>query len=70
MKYFTPREKQVILLIAEGLSVPEIASDLNLSAHTVRSYTKAIMQKLDAKNITHAIALVYQNEEVGCSLSS
>lgn len=69
MANFTPREKQVISLIAEGNTVPEIATELDLSIHTVRSYTKSIMQKLDAKNIAHAIALVYQNEEIDDSIS-
>ena len=42
----TPRERQVIELIAEGLSNKEIAARLEIAAHTVKSHVRNIMEKL------------------------
>lgn len=42
----TPREKQVINLIAEGLSNKEIATRLNVATHTVKSHVRNVMEKL------------------------
>ncbi len=42
----TPREREVINLIAEGLSNKEIASRLNLATHTVKSHVRNVMEKL------------------------
>lgn len=42
----TPRERQVINLIAEGLSNKEIASRLNIATHTVKSHVRNVMEKL------------------------
>ncbi len=42
----TPREREVILLIAEGLSNKEIAQRLNVATHTVKSHVRNVMEKL------------------------
>jgi DNA-binding NarL/FixJ family response regulator len=42
----TPREREVINLIAEGLSNKEIAGRLNLATHTVKSHVRNVMEKL------------------------
>ncbi len=42
----TPRERQVIDLIAEGLSNKEIARRLNIATHTVKSHVRNVMEKL------------------------
>ncbi|MDP2227369.1 MAG: DNA-binding response regulator [Moraxellaceae bacterium] len=42
----SPREKDVLVLIASGMSVAEAAAALNISAHTVRGYVKEIYRKL------------------------
>jgi two-component system response regulator NreC len=43
----TPRERQVLQLIAEGKSTKEIASLLGISAKTAESHRTRLMQKLD-----------------------
>jgi DNA-binding NarL/FixJ family response regulator len=42
----TQREREVIALIAEGLSNKEIASRLHIATHTVKSHVRNIMEKL------------------------
>lgn len=50
----TPRETDVLWLIAEGLTNLAIAQALDLSPGTVKSYVQSILQKLDATDRTHA----------------
>ncbi len=42
----TPREEQVVALVAEGLGNREIARELNLSEHTIKKYLYRIFEKL------------------------
>lgn len=57
----TPRERQILKLVAEGRSSPEIARDLELSVKTVEGHRGRIMAKLDTRNVAglvrHAIRL-------------
>lgn len=43
----TPREGEVIELIAEGMSNKAVASELHISIHTVKSHLRNIMEKLN-----------------------
>jgi two-component system, NarL family, nitrate/nitrite response regulator NarL len=42
----TPREREVINLIAEGLNSEEIAGRLRIATYTVRSHVRNVMEKL------------------------
>lgn len=42
----TPREEQVVALVAEGLGNRQIAGELNLSEHTIKKYLYHIFEKL------------------------
>lgn len=42
----TKREREIIVLIADGLSNKEIAQQLNIATHTVKSHLHNIMEKL------------------------
>lgn len=53
----TPRESQLLALIAEGRSDKEIARALNLSPATVRGYNSDLYAKLGVSNRTQAAAL-------------
>lgn len=46
-----PREKQVLQLVAEGLTSPEIAGRLNVAISTVDVHRRNIMRKLDVHSI-------------------
>lgn len=56
----SPRQLEILTLSSEGYLVPKIASLLFLSPHTIKSHNKVILKKLGAHNITHAVALAYQ----------
>jgi len=45
-KLLTPREEQVVALVAEGLQNRDIAQELNLSEHTVKKYLLRIFDKV------------------------
>jgi len=57
----TPRERQVLKLVAEGKSSPEIAKDLGLSVKTIEGHRGRLMAKLETKNVAgmvrHAIRI-------------
>ncbi|MGN6212008.1 response regulator transcription factor [Parafilimonas sp.] len=50
------REKNILMLSAQGLTMEQIASRLFLSADTIKFHKKNIFRKLNVKNITEAIA--------------
>ncbi|MCM3082081.1 response regulator transcription factor [Brevibacillus invocatus] len=51
----TEREKEVLLLMADGKNTKEIASELYLTTGTVRNYISVILDKLDVSNRIEAI---------------
>ncbi len=57
----TGREAQIIELIAEGCSYTNIAQRLNLSAHTVTTHRKKIMQKLGVNNTAAVVLYAVKN---------
>jgi DNA-binding NarL/FixJ family response regulator len=48
------REREILALVAHGLSNPEIAERLSLAHGTVKNYVTAILQKLGARDRTQA----------------
>jgi DNA-binding NarL/FixJ family response regulator len=50
MRLLTPREEQVVALVADGLSNREVARELALSEHTVKKYLFRIFDKLGISN--------------------
>jgi len=52
----TPRELEVLQLLAEGLPNRTIAERLHISEHTVKFHVNAILGKLDAETRTEAVA--------------
>lgn len=51
----TPRERQVLRLVAKGYSTKQIADMMFLAERTVNKYREAIMQKLDVHSVTELI---------------
>ena len=51
----TKREEEVLQLIADGLSTPEVADQLYISLKTVKNHLASIYQKLDSRDRTQAV---------------
>ena len=54
----TPREREVLLCLAEGLGRPAVAERLGMSTNTVRTHVQSILSKLDVSSSLAAVALV------------
>jgi DNA-binding NarL/FixJ family response regulator len=52
----TPREREILAMLAEGLPNKLIASRLGISDHTVKTHLEAIFDKLSASNRAEAVA--------------
>ncbi|HYO88171.1 MAG TPA: response regulator transcription factor [Candidatus Limnocylindrales bacterium] len=52
---FTPREQEVLALVAEGLPNKQIARQLHISEHTVKFHINALLTKLGAGSRTEAV---------------
>ena len=51
----SPREREMLQLVAEGKSSKEIAALLNLSVYTVETHRAHVMQKLNLRGVSELI---------------
>jgi DNA-binding NarL/FixJ family response regulator len=56
----TEREREVLSLVAEGLSTDEIATRLYLSPLTTKTHVSHIMTKLDARDRAQLVVIAYE----------
>lgn len=53
--HLTPRQREILLLMAQGMQNRDIASELGMLEGTVKVHVKSILQKLGVNNRTHAV---------------
>lgn len=61
----TQRERQMLDLLAIGHRTEEMAADLCLSTHTIRSHVKTLLAKLGARTRAHAVAIAFEEGGLG-----
>ena len=60
MAAITAREREVLALIATGMSNTEIAGRLSISAATTKTHVSHLLAKLNARDRVHLVILAYQ----------
>lgn len=56
----TPKEKEVLQLLAGGMSSKQIAKKLTISFHPVVGHRKSLRQKFGARNVAEVITKAYR----------
>jgi DNA-binding NarL/FixJ family response regulator len=60
----SPREREVLRLLASGLAKKEVAAQLNLSFHTIDNYVRRIYAKLHVNSVGAAVARALRKGEI------
>jgi DNA-binding CsgD family transcriptional regulator len=60
----TPREQEVLTLLARGYTGEEVARQLEVSGETVRAHVRNSVTKLHARTRLHAVVLALQRGEI------
>ncbi len=60
----SPREREIMHLMAEGMTADAIADSIGVSVETVRTHVRNVIRKLQARNRVHAIAIALERGEI------
>jgi DNA-binding CsgD family transcriptional regulator len=62
--HLSPREREILTLLAQGGTGEGIAHSLGLSAETIRTHVRNAMEKLEVRTRSHAIAVAIRSGEI------
>jgi DNA-binding NarL/FixJ family response regulator len=57
----TKRQREILQLFADGNTTPQVARRLGLSTETVKTHTKQLLARLEARDRAHAVAIGLRN---------
>jgi DNA-binding NarL/FixJ family response regulator len=60
----SPREREIMNLMAEGMTAEQIGAKITVSIETVRTHVRNVIRKLQARNRVHAIAIALERGEI------
>ena len=60
----SPREREIMHLMAEGRTAEQIGEEASVSVETVRTHVRNVIRKLQARNRVHAIAIALERGEI------
>jgi DNA-binding NarL/FixJ family response regulator len=60
----SPREREIMHLMAEGLTAEQISGEIVISIETVRTHVRNAIRKLQARNRVHAIAIALERGDI------
>ncbi len=60
----SPREREIMHLMAEGMTAERIGEEITVSVETVRTHVRNVIRKLQARNRVHAIAIALERGEI------
>jgi len=60
--YFSPREREVIALLLEGLSNRQIAHKLGISLHSAKRHVSAVLHKVNSPSRAHFVAWMLRDD--------
>jgi len=63
----SPREREIMHLMAEGRTAEAIGDEIHVSVETVRTHVRNVIRKLQARNRVHAIAIALERGEIALS---